>query len=196
MEILKRSSATDRCCFSSSSKVATDILDMQSLINDEASLAETASVGSSDDAGDLSPCCSPVHVIPDDSIENDEETFVMCYSCQQQERRRKLQGYVEPPARDSTFSRCQVRFHNHESSCWLVAGDIVYDATPLLKSHPGGKECILRKGGGIEDCSMDIFFHSPRGRDMWNHHRIGRLIECGEEPPLSARQWWMFWAKN
>jgi cytochrome b involved in lipid metabolism len=160
--------------------------------DDDSSLAETASVDSIDGVPDASSFLMPVHqLLGQKGI--CETSKMMCHSCRQRVMKR---GTLSSSAGEVFYTRCQVRTHDNDSSCWLVAGNSIYDATSLLKSHPGGKECILRKAGGVEDCAMDIYFHSQRGREMWKRHRIGRLIECGEEIPSANPQWWMFWAKE
>lgn len=95
------------------------------------------------------------------------------------------------------YTRCQVRRHNHEGSCWLIAGDAIYDATPVMKTHPGGPKSLLKRGGGVEDCTVDLQFHSRSGRKVWDKYRIGTLKECcgaaggGEK---SNKPWWALWA--
>lgn len=104
------------------------------------------------------------------------------------------------------YTRCQVRRHNHESSCWLVAGDAIYDATPILETHPGGAKSLLRKAGGIEDCTIDLQFHSRSGRDKWKRYQIGTLKDCcssitsnssSQKPSNNNKNnkpWWAVWS--
>jgi hypothetical protein len=87
-----------------------------------------------------------------------------------------LAAAVEPLR--SCYTMCQVRRHNHMGSAWLVAGDVIYDATPYLQSHPGGAECILRKAGGRQDCRRDLEFHSARGKQLFKKHVIGKVRSC------------------
>jgi len=100
--------------------------------------------------------------------------------------------------RERYYTRCQVKRHNTEESAWILVGDTIYDATPILRSHPGGADCILRKAGGVKDCTMDLQFHSKRGRESWKQYKVGKLVECGVAiPPGSAgpgdKPWWVFW---
>mmetsp|Transcript_8611 Transcript_8611/g.16917 ORF Transcript_8611/g.16917 Transcript_8611/m.16917 type:complete len:164 (+) Transcript_8611:296-787(+) len=37
--------------------------------------------------------------------------------------------------------------HCRPESCWIVAHNIVYDATSFLKVHPAGSKSVLRRGG-------------------------------------------------
>ena len=161
--------------------------------DDDASLADTASVDSCDGVPDASSFSLPVHKILERRAIC-KGAMAACPFCCQRELKMYNRG-GNTTSKEVFYTRCQVRGHDSESSCWLVAGDVVYDATSLLKSHPGGKECIMRKAGGVADCSMDIYFHSQRGRAMWERQRIGRLVECGKEPS-SNTQWWMFWLKD
>jgi len=80
--------------------------------------------------------------------------------------------------REGKFTICEIRKHNHVESCWLVAGNDVYDATDYLQRHPAGPECILRKAGGAQDCSEDIKFHSKAGKHIWKRCRIGQVQPC------------------
>lgn len=175
-------------------KGSSDMMDKleTAAFDDDCSLAETASVDSSDGAPEAASFSFPVHKMLEQRS-SCQSTMAVCPSCCQ--RQLKMSRGNSAASKEVFYTRCQVQSHDNESSCWLVAGDVIYDATSLLKSHPGGKECILRKAGGVADCAMDIFFHSQRGRAMWERHRIGRLLECGQEPPQSS-QWWMFWHKE
>jgi hypothetical protein len=74
-----------------------------------------------------------------------------------------------------TYSTCEIARHNTEDSAWLVVGNDVFDVTKFLNQHPGGKESILRKSGGVVDCSKDFLFHSKRGRKLWRSCYIGRV---------------------
>jgi cytochrome b involved in lipid metabolism len=78
------------------------------------------------------------------------------------------------------YTPCQIRRHNHAASAWLVAGDVIYDATPYLSTstHPGGSESILKRAGGAQDCSRDLQFHSALGKRMFKKFEIGRVRPC------------------
>ncbi|GKY95185.1 hypothetical protein MPSEU_000481900 [Mayamaea pseudoterrestris] len=192
MELLSnRSLAVSRICKGNSiamSKLVTENLD-----DEEESLAETASVDSSDC---VASCSLPLHDMPEISSLNADS--MMCASCRRCQLAMNLERSCCPysPKKEIFYTRCQVRSHDSELSCWLIAGSDIYDATSLLKTHPGGKECILRKAGGVDDCSLDVYFHSQRGQELWKRYRIGRLIECGQKPSSTSNQWWMFWSKD
>jgi Cytochrome b5-like Heme/Steroid binding domain len=84
------------------------------------------------------------------------------------------------PSCDCTraYSMCEIARHNTEESAWLVVGNDVFDVTRILHQHPGGKESILRKSGGVVDCTKDFLFHSHQGRKLWRSCYIGRVQKC------------------
>lgn len=96
------------------------------------------------------------------------------------------------------YTMSQIRRHNHAGSAWLVAGDDIYDATSYLQKHPGGTMSILRKAGGVCDCTEDLQFHSRKGRKLWQQFHIGKVEPCrtttDHDGDDSQRQWWMFWS--
>eukprot|EP00584_Thalassiosira_punctigera_P016711 CAMPEP_0172555826 /NCGR_PEP_ID=MMETSP1067-20121228/60516_1 /TAXON_ID=265564 ORGANISM="Thalassiosira punctigera, Strain Tpunct2005C2" /NCGR_SAMPLE_ID=MMETSP1067 /ASSEMBLY_ACC=CAM_ASM_000444 /LENGTH=153 /DNA_ID=CAMNT_0013344431 /DNA_START=133 /DNA_END=591 /DNA_ORIENTATION=+ len=69
--------------------------------------------------------------------------------------------------RPRTYTMCQLRRHNHANSAWILVGDEIFDATPYIRSHPGGMTTILRKSGGAADCTEDLRFHSKRAQKEW-----------------------------
>ena len=93
------------------------------------------------------------------------------------------------------FTICQVRRHCTEKSLWIVAGKDIYDVTAYIEHHPGGKQSLLRKGGGAEDCSEDFKFHSKAGKRAWKKYKIGTLVPCPQQNNTESgeRPWWQFW---
>lgn len=97
------------------------------------------------------------------------------------------------------YTMCEVRRHNHEGSAWIRMGDQIYDATSFLKVHPAGSECILRRAGGLQDCTTDFQFHSKRGQTMFKKHLIGTVRPCtgcagsNNAVPKNNKDWWMLW---
>lgn len=79
---------------------------------------------------------------------------------------------------------CQLKRHNHIDSAWLLCGNEIYDATNYIRGHPGGERSILKKSGGIVDCSKDMKFHSARAIKMWKQNRVGTLRPCPGEHGL------------
>mmetsp|Transcript_8648 Transcript_8648/g.15775 ORF Transcript_8648/g.15775 Transcript_8648/m.15775 type:complete len:206 (+) Transcript_8648:31-648(+) len=76
------------------------------------------------------------------------------------------------------YTWCEIRRHNTEESAWLVVGNDVFDVTDYVHSHPGGKQSILRKAGGVLDCTRDFFFHSKKGQRLWRKCYIGKVRDC------------------
>lgn len=78
--------------------------------------------------------------------------------------------------RDRVFSREEIAKHNSINDCWIISDGHVYDCTTIVKIHPGGVNSILRKAGGIHDCSEDMALHSKNARqNYWEPCRIGRV---------------------
>jgi cytochrome b involved in lipid metabolism len=73
------------------------------------------------------------------------------------------------------ISMREVQKHNSPDDCWIVAKGKVFNATPFISIHPGGKTSILRRGGGTKDASVDYDFHSGAGRKIWTQYQIGIL---------------------
>jgi cytochrome b involved in lipid metabolism len=84
------------------------------------------------------------------------------------------------------ITRCQLKRHNNPiHGIWLLCGNDVYDATNYIKYHPGGEKSILRKSGGVIDCTKDMSFHSPRAIKAWKKLKIGYLVPCPSEECIS-----------
>ncbi|KEG13894.1 cytochrome b5 [Trypanosoma grayi] len=78
-----------------------------------------------------------------------------------------------------TLTMDEVRQHNDRFSLWIVAGDSVYDVTSIVESHPGGASALLRRGGGVRDCTEDYYYHSRATRKAWKSYKIGVLSPEG-----------------
>lgn len=76
---------------------------------------------------------------------------------------------------------CELRRHNTIQSAWIRCGNVVYDATHHVANHPGGSSSILRKAGGVEDCTRDMNFHSAQAVQMMKKSKIGVLVPCPAE---------------
>lgn len=80
------------------------------------------------------------------------------------------------------YTMQEVKAHKSSDSAWLVIDGNVYDATPFLSYHPGGKSAILSSSGG--DASDDFnAFHSDEARAMLKKYLIGKLAAT---PPAPA----------
>ena len=80
--------------------------------------------------------------------------------------------------KNTSFTPCQIRRHDHPESAWLVCGTDIYDATKYIAYHPGGDRSILRRAGGFKDCTEDMNFHSKRAIKLWKGYRIGTVRPC------------------
>lgn len=182
----------------------------EKLLEDDISVADTASVGSVDDIDlglgtfiasvgdsenkrhvnvDVCDACE----FCDDCCENSN-----CDLCRTKALSLRLcSPCVTQNNRERFYTPCQVRRHNHIGSAWLVAGDTIYDATPYLSRHPGGVESILKKAGGAQDCSRDLQFHSAQGKRMFTKYEIGKVRACGcsgtSRSKVPNGQWWFLW---
>lgn len=72
----------------------------------------------------------------------------------------------------STFyTREEVSEHNTKESCWVIANNIVYDATTYVNKHPGGKFAILSKAG--TDVTKHFEWHTKHAKKLWDKRKIG-----------------------
>jgi cytochrome b involved in lipid metabolism len=191
-------------CFSSASKMALIITQEDfsySCIPDTASIKSDSSSTSSSSSSYSSACCP--------SCRQEDQ-----YYCPSSLSPSPLSSSPFPLLAERSYTICQVRRHNHADSAWIVADGVVYDVTQYLSRHPGGADCILRKAGGVQDCAMDLQFHSKRGRKAWEQYRVGTLRQCGggtgessssssssntattATTAVTGKQWWnSLWAR-
>lgn len=73
------------------------------------------------------------------------------------------------------LTREEVAEHNTADSLWIVINNSVFDVTPILAQHPGGKGALLKRGGGVKDCAEDLMFHSRSARQDAHRYKIGEL---------------------
>jgi len=71
------------------------------------------------------------------------------------------------------YTISEIKKHNTINDCWIYSNNNVYDITKLIKKHPGGENCLLKKAG--TDCSNDYYFHSKGGKSVWNKYKIGKI---------------------
>jgi cytochrome b involved in lipid metabolism len=92
------------------------------------------------------------------------------------------------------YTMDEVRRHNSMESAWVVAGDAVYDVTTYLSQHPGGMQSLLKRAGGVRDCTEDFLFHGKSARKLWAKYRIGTLQRSPSSSDSSSKPWWSFWS--
>ncbi|GAA5813212.1 hypothetical protein MFLAVUS_006686 [Mucor flavus] len=54
----------------------------------------------------------------------------------------------------------EVTKHQQADDCWIIVHDKIYDISPFLNEHPGGKKVLLKAGGTDATRQFDAF-HSP-----------------------------------
>jgi len=92
------------------------------------------------------------------------------------------------------YTRSEIQRHNTETSAWIVAGDNIYDVTDYVEDHPGGKYSIMKKIGGVVDCTQDFLFHSKSGQKYWNQYLVGKVTKIPSKNGLPVeKEWWRFW---
>jgi cytochrome b involved in lipid metabolism len=82
---------------------------------------------------------------------------------------------------DLCITPCELKRHNNIHSAWIRCGNVIYDATDHVANHPGGSSSILRKAGGVKDCTRDMNFHSAQAVQMMKKSKIGVLVPCPGE---------------
>jgi len=70
----------------------------------------------------------------------------------------------------------EVAQHNTEASCWVYIGNTVYDITPWLDRHPGGKEVLLLTAGrDISDLFVTYHPFTDRAAEVIGKYKIGEI---------------------
>lgn len=77
-----------------------------------------------------------------------------------------------------TYTLAEVAEHASEDSCWTAVDGKVYDLTPALETHPGGKQNIM-KICGIDGTSAFMKKHGSddRPQEGIGNLYIGALVE-------------------
>jgi cytochrome b involved in lipid metabolism len=80
----------------------------------------------------------------------------------------------------------EVAKHKSSSDCWTVFQGVVYNITPFLEYHPGGKEELMR-GAGLDCTDLYMKYHAWVNADaVLGKLRIGKLDHAGKEQPISS----------
>lgn len=91
---------------------------------------------------------------------------------------------AELTAVNKKYTWQEVAKHNTAESCWVIINREVFDLTPFLDEHPGGKEMLLLAAG--RDCT-DLFamyhvFNEKRATEKYKTMKIGDLDGPTEFP--------------
>lgn len=113
-----------------------------------------------------------------ESVGGSDEACPLC-AVRGTRRMRGSTGLVVPHVR---VTMCEVREHCTEEDLWVVSRGRVFDVSGYLDEHPGGRRCLIRRGGGVRDCDEDFDFHSKRGQAVWDKMCVGRVIPCSAPP--------------
>lgn len=74
-----------------------------------------------------------------------------------------------------TYTLEEVAEHDCEEDCWIVIDDKVYDVTPYLDFHPGGKRYILETAGTDATRGFYEWVHSDTARGLLPKYFVGML---------------------
>lgn len=75
------------------------------------------------------------------------------------------------------YSREEIARHNTEEDLWVIMEGYVYDVTPFLKVHPGGRKVMLRLAGQDATEAFARSGHSAETQVYKLNFRIGRVLE-------------------
>ncbi|XP_076626407.1 cytochrome b5 isoform X2 [Colletes latitarsis] len=78
------------------------------------------------------------------------------------------------------YTTAEVAEHTNSSSLWIIINNSVYDVTPFLTQHPGGKEILLDHAGRDSTEAFEIIGHSSSARLMMVQYKIGEILKEGE----------------
>lgn len=88
---------------------------------------------------------------------------------------------VNTPSTTKSFTAEVIASHNTSSDCWAIIDKNIYDLTPWIALHPGGKGPILQSCG--KDISSESASHKggsfsdPRIRNILKKYHKGTLEE-------------------
>lgn len=104
---------------------------------------------------------------------------------------RKLDGLkvgtLPPDERHEFISMAAVSAHKDATGCWMVLNSKVYDVTPFLDNHPGGRDILLYNAGTDATQAFTDNGHSDAAYSMLKKYCIGDL-EIAERRPYVNRK--------
>lgn len=72
----------------------------------------------------------------------------------------------------------EIAQHNTEASAWVYVGNVVYDITPWLDRHPGGKEILLLTAGrDISDLFVTYHPFTDKAAAVLSKYAIGEVSQ-------------------
>eukprot|EP00026_Physarum_polycephalum_P005611 Phypoly_transcript_05646.p1 GENE.Phypoly_transcript_05646~~Phypoly_transcript_05646.p1 ORF type:complete len:560 (+),score=69.76 Phypoly_transcript_05646:55-1680(+) len=69
----------------------------------------------------------------------------------------------------------EVTRHNTPNDCWIIVGNKVYDVTPFLEDHPGGKKILIKVGGTDASKEFQKFHNDTVLATVASKYYIGDL---------------------
>lgn len=110
---------------------------------------------------------------------------------QNQEQNQKQNGRKQPIDRQtpqavdhsatdkSTLTATEVAKHTTDKDCWTIVEGNVYDITPYIPNHPGGKANIMRACGTDATAMFTTSAgraHSQRAQDLLQNYLVGSVV--------------------
>ncbi|KAI0236267.1 hypothetical protein L0F63_003829, partial [Massospora cicadina] len=80
-----------------------------------------------------------------------------------------------------------VASHNVEADCWIIVHNKVYDMTPFLNEHPGGKKIVMNVAGQDATKQFDKF-HNQAILDKYTPQLCIGTIGDGTDASLTAQE--------
>eukprot|EP00007_Cunea_sp_BSH-02190019_P007055 CAMPEP_0174239496 /NCGR_PEP_ID=MMETSP0417-20130205/14969_1 /TAXON_ID=242541 /ORGANISM="Mayorella sp, Strain BSH-02190019" /LENGTH=143 /DNA_ID=CAMNT_0015318443 /DNA_START=136 /DNA_END=564 /DNA_ORIENTATION=- len=72
------------------------------------------------------------------------------------------------------FSREEVAKHNSKDDCWIIINQKVYNVTPWVEDHPGGRALLVAPGKDVTNY-FEEQQHSDYAREHMETFCIGRV---------------------
>lgn len=76
---------------------------------------------------------------------------------------------------ETIYTLEEVSEHDNEDDCWIIIDGKVYDVTPYIDYHPGGKGFVLPAAGKDATQLFNESEHSNTARDLLPKYCIGTV---------------------